>query len=153
MVAPVSDWPDCGLQGLLSHLCLSERWINDWNYDHLLLKFPKILIPTIQDGLVSTCGFAQILGRLSYNYLLHCWELMKLMDSHGSLSLLFMMIVMVWCFVSGSHKVMTVLAVVLLWSYGDLSAMLDIFVSTCLDDCTPKWWNGMSCGWMLWCEL
>jgi hypothetical protein len=152
MVAPVSDWPDCGLQGLLSHLCLSERWINDWSYDHLLLKFLKILIPTIQDGLVSTCGFAQILGRLSCNYLLHCWELMKLMDSHGSLSLPFMIIVMVWCFVSGSHKVMTTCCCVIMKLWRSLCNFVDIcfHLFRC---CTPKWWNVLGCGWMLWCEL
>jgi hypothetical protein len=42
-----------------------------------------------------------------------CWELMKSVSSHQSLSLLFMMKVTVWCFVIGSHKVMTALIIVL----------------------------------------
>ncbi len=44
-------------------------------------------------------------------YYTHCWELMKSMcNSHGSSSLLFMIKkVMVWHFVSDSHKVMTTL--------------------------------------------
>jgi hypothetical protein len=43
----------------------------------------------------------------------HCWELMNSMGSHGSLSLLFVMKVMVCYFVSNSHEVMTALIVVL----------------------------------------
>jgi hypothetical protein len=44
-----------------------------------------------------------------YNLLIytHCQKLMNSVGSHGSLSLLFMMRVMVWCFVSNTHKVMT----------------------------------------------
>jgi hypothetical protein len=43
----------------------------------------------------------------------HCWELMSSVGSHGSLSLLFVMKVMVCHFVSNSHEVMTALIVVL----------------------------------------
>ncbi len=43
----------------------------------------------------------------------HCWELMNSVGSHGSLSLLFVMKVMVCYFVSDSHEVMTALIVVL----------------------------------------
>jgi uncharacterized membrane protein YkvI len=43
----------------------------------------------------------------------HCWELMNSVGSHGSLSLLFVMKVMVCHFVSDSHEVMTALTVVL----------------------------------------
>ncbi len=43
----------------------------------------------------------------------HCWELMNSVGSHGSLSLPFVMKVMVWHFVSDSHEVMTALIVVL----------------------------------------
>jgi hypothetical protein len=43
----------------------------------------------------------------------HCWELMNSVGSHGSLSLLFLMKVMVCHFVSGSHEVMTALIVML----------------------------------------
>jgi len=43
----------------------------------------------------------------------HCWELMNLVGSHGSSSLLFMMKVMVCHFVSNSHDVITALIVVL----------------------------------------
>jgi hypothetical protein len=43
----------------------------------------------------------------------HCWELMNSVGSHGSLSLLFVMKVMVCHFVSDSHEVMTALIVVL----------------------------------------
>jgi hypothetical protein len=44
-----------------------------------------------------------------YNLLIytHCQKLMNSVGSHGSLSVLFMMRVMVWCFVSNTHKVMT----------------------------------------------
>jgi len=44
----------------------------------------------------------------------HCWKLMNSVGSHGSLSLLFVMKVMMVChFVSNSHEVMTALIVVL----------------------------------------
>jgi hypothetical protein len=43
----------------------------------------------------------------------HCWELMNSVGSHGSLSLPFVMMVMVCHFVSDSHEVMTALIVVL----------------------------------------
>jgi hypothetical protein len=44
----------------------------------------------------------------------HCWELMNSVGSHGSLSLLFMMKVMMVChFVSDSREVMTALIVML----------------------------------------
>ncbi len=43
----------------------------------------------------------------------HYWELMNLMGTHGSSSLLFVMKVMVCHFVSDSHDVMTTLIVVL----------------------------------------
>jgi hypothetical protein len=42
-----------------------------------------------------------------------CWELMKSVGSHGSLSLLFVMNMMVWHLVSDPYKVMTVLIVML----------------------------------------
>ncbi len=42
-----------------------------------------------------------------YTHYIHCWELMKSVASHGSLSLLLKMSVMVWHFVSDTHKVMT----------------------------------------------
>jgi hypothetical protein len=44
----------------------------------------------------------------------HSRELMNSVGSHGSLSLLFVMMVMVCHFVSNSHEVMTALIVVLL---------------------------------------
>ncbi len=43
----------------------------------------------------------------------HCWELMNSVGSHGSLSLPFVMKVMVCHFVSDSHEVMTALIVLL----------------------------------------
>jgi len=43
----------------------------------------------------------------------HCWELMNSVGSHCSLSLPFVMKVMVCHFVSNSHEVMTALIVVL----------------------------------------
>jgi hypothetical protein len=43
----------------------------------------------------------------------HCWELMNSVGSHGSLSLPFVMKVMVCHFVSDSHEVMTALIVML----------------------------------------
>jgi hypothetical protein len=51
-----------------------------------------------------------VLYKFIYTY---CWELMKSVGSHGSLSLPFMMKVMVCHFVSDSHEVMTALIVVL----------------------------------------
>ncbi len=44
----------------------------------------------------------------------HCWELMNSVGSHGSLSLPFVMKLMVCHFVSDSHEVMTALIVMLL---------------------------------------
>jgi hypothetical protein len=54
----------------------------------------------------------------------YCWELMKSVGSHGSLSLLFVMKVMVWNFVSNFHKVTTVLILMLpsLFCHGDSSS-------------------------------
>jgi hypothetical protein len=43
----------------------------------------------------------------------HCWELMNSVGTHGSLSLPFVMKVMVCHFVSDSHEVMTALIVML----------------------------------------
>jgi hypothetical protein len=43
----------------------------------------------------------------------HCWELINSVGSHGSLSLPFVMKVMVCHFVSNSHEVMTALIVML----------------------------------------
>jgi hypothetical protein len=43
----------------------------------------------------------------------HHWELMNLMGSHGSLSLSFVMKVMVYHFVSDSHEVMTTFIIML----------------------------------------
>jgi hypothetical protein len=55
----------------------------------------------------------------------HCWELMNLVGSHGSSSLLFMMKVMVCHFVSDSHEVMTALIVMLpLVVVGEISLQL-----------------------------
>jgi len=69
----------------------------------------------------------------------HCWELMNSVGSHGSLSLLFMMKVMVCHFVSDSHEVMTALIVVLPnCCCGDFSAtsssflmLTDLFLLCC----------------------
>jgi hypothetical protein len=47
-----------------------------------------------------------------YYMLTPCWELMNSVGSHGSLSLPFVMKVMVCPFVSDSHEVMTALIVV-----------------------------------------
>jgi len=43
----------------------------------------------------------------------HCWDLMNLVGSHGSLSLLFVMKVMICHFLSDSHEVMSALIVLL----------------------------------------
>jgi len=52
------------------------------------------------------------------------WVLMKSVSSHGSSSLLFLMMVMVWHFVGDAHKVMTALNVVLpSMCCGDFSAI------------------------------
>jgi hypothetical protein len=55
----------------------------------------------------------------------HCQELMKSAGSHGSVSLLFVMKVMVWNFVGNSHKVMTATSVMLPSNccWGDFSAI------------------------------
>jgi hypothetical protein len=47
----------------------------------------------------------------------HLQELLKLVGSHGSSSLLFLMKVTIWHFVSKSHKVMTALIVILCSNY------------------------------------
>ncbi len=54
----------------------------------------------------------------------HCWELMNSVGSHGSLSLPFVMKVMVCHFVSDSHEVMTALIVVLLIIVVEISLQL-----------------------------
>ncbi len=54
-----------------------------------------------------------VLGRLLYAYLHPLLGADELVGSHGSLSLLFVMKVMVCHFVSDSHEVMTALIVVL----------------------------------------
>jgi len=66
----------------------------------------------------STCRFCTIVClKFLIDYFLlihtHWWELMKSVSSHGSLSLLFVIKVMVWDFVSNFHKVMTPLVVIL----------------------------------------
>jgi hypothetical protein len=55
----------------------------------------------------------------------HCQELMKSAGSHGSVSLQFVMTVMVWNFVGNSHKVMTAISVMLPSNccWGDFSAI------------------------------
>ncbi len=55
----------------------------------------------------------------------HCWELMKSVDTNGSLPLLFVMKVMIWHFVSDHYKVMTTLIVMLASNscFGDFSAI------------------------------
>ncbi len=59
-------------------------------------------------------GLPKFLGRLLYAYLhLLLGELMNSVGSHGSLSLTFMIKVIVCHFVSDSHEVMTALIVVL----------------------------------------
>ncbi len=54
----------------------------------------------------------------------HCWELMNSVGSHGSLSLPFVMKVMVCHFVSDSHEVMTALIVVLPIIVAEISLQL-----------------------------
>jgi hypothetical protein len=67
----------------------------------------------------------------------HCWELMNSVGSHGSLSPLFMMKVMVCHFVSDSPEVMTALIVmlllILLWRFlcnfiNHLSSLCSMYV-------------------------
>jgi K+-sensing histidine kinase KdpD len=76
----------------------------------LYIGLPKILVRLLCTLITYTC----------------CWELMKLVASRSSVSLLFVMQVKVEQFVSGSHKeVMTALVVLLPSNYccGDLSAL------------------------------
>ncbi len=58
----------------------------------------------------------------------HCWELMNSVGSHGSLSLPFVMKVMLCHFVSDSHEVMTALIVFVTFNCccGDFSATSSI---------------------------
>jgi uncharacterized membrane protein len=63
-------------------------------------------------GEVSGIGF-RILGIYYMLIYTHCWELMNSVGSHGSLSLPFIMKVMVCHLVSDSHEVMTALIVML----------------------------------------
>jgi hypothetical protein len=54
-------------------------------------------------------GFPKVWAN-SYKLIdVHCWELIRSVGSHGSLSMVFVMKVMVWHFVSDSHKVVTAL--------------------------------------------
>ncbi len=84
----------------LSSLCISL----DLGYAFLFLWRPTYgcWVILVASGNVTESG------RLFYTiYYTHCWELMKSVGSHCSLSLLVVMKVMVWHFVSNSHKVMT----------------------------------------------
>ncbi len=99
----------------------SKTFLQDWRWvecSHYISTFiPKPLIIKICFQLNKRClynGLAQILGWLLYPTYTHQWELMNSVGSHGSLSLLFMMKVMIWHFVGASHKVMTALIVLLL---------------------------------------
>jgi hypothetical protein len=69
----------------------------------------------------------------------HCWELMNSVGSHGSLSLPFVMKVMVCHFVSDSHEVMTALIVVLpLIVVVEISLQLHgSYCLSCLTFCMP----------------
>jgi hypothetical protein len=54
-------------------------------------------------------GFPKVWAN-SYKLIdVHCWELIRSVGSHGSLSMVFVMKVMVWHCVSDSHKVVTAL--------------------------------------------
>jgi hypothetical protein len=60
----------------------------------------------------AICGWeSQIVIYLSTP---HHWELIKSVGSHGSSSLLFCDEVMIWYFMSASHKVLSALIVILL---------------------------------------
>ncbi len=67
----------------------------------------------------------------------HHWEMMTSVGSHGTASLLFVMKVTVWYFVSDCHKVMIALAVILPSNCccccfcGDFSGISGIFHSSC----------------------
>jgi hypothetical protein len=68
----------------------------------------------------------------------HCWELMNSVGSHGSLSLPFVMKVMVCHFVSDSHEVMTALIVVL-----PLTVVVEISLQ--LHQSFPNWCCTLEC--------
>jgi hypothetical protein len=77
----------------------------------------------------------EIFGKLLYMICTYNWELMKSMGSHDSLSLSFIMKMVVWRFVSNSHKVMTfthccVTSKVLLWQVEVYVAASDSAVHT-----------------------
>ncbi len=76
----------------------------------------------------------------------HCWELMNSVGSHGSLSLLFVMKVMVCHFVSDSHEVMTSLIVVL-----PLIVVVEISLQLHRSSCQMMEWDPCKqLGWLLW---
>jgi hypothetical protein len=93
----------------LFKLDMSFKWLehHDWVFPLLLEMRQKLNMQLLYNGLHG------ILGGLFYTYLHPWWKLMKSVGSHGSLSLLFVMEVTVWHFVTNSHKVMTALIVVL----------------------------------------
>jgi len=76
----------------------------------------------------------------------HCWELMNSVGSHSSLSLPFVMKVMVCHFVSNSHEVMTALIVVLpLIVVVEISLQLhqsfeNVFLISCMH---PMYWPSL----------
>jgi hypothetical protein len=80
-------------------------------------QFPDVIIQRFcSDGCVM--DWTKIMGRLLYTIYTHCLKLMKLVRSHGSSSLLFMMKVIVWHFVSDTH-ITALICVVLVWvSFG-----------------------------------
>ncbi len=76
-------------------------------------QFPDVIIQRFcSDGCVM--DWTKIMGRLLYTIYTHCLKLMNLVKSHGSSSLLFMMKVIVWHFVSDAH-ITALICVALVW--------------------------------------
>jgi hypothetical protein len=112
------------------------RWTGKYYVSWVLAKImtESLLIASRNATKTWDTGFvywvAQILGWFLYSYLHPIRELMKSVGSHGSSSLLLMIKVMVWDFVSDSHKVKTALILVLpckllLWNF--LCNLIDMF--------------------------
>jgi len=69
----------------------------------------------------------------------NCWEMMTAVGIDGSSSLLFMMYVMVWHFVSNSHKIMTTLMVVLVLLLSFLCNLIDFLSGSLHKDFRSSW--------------
>jgi hypothetical protein len=107
----------------ISYVSWVPSQLNDRVFPLFLEFWWKLRMQILCNGLPETWADSSIL------IYIHYLELMKSVGSHGSLSLLFMMKVMVWDFVSNSHK---------LWLHSSmcyLKLLVEISLQFCVEVC------------------